>query len=349
MSRTVMPRVCTIIAALLASLAAAAFPARADEVADFYKGKVVTITVSAGAGGGYDTLARTLARFLGRHVPGEPIAIVRNMAGGGGLAAANFIYAGAEKDGRQIGLLQNNAAFEPLLANREARYDATKFGWLGTPSIETGLLAVWNTSPVRSLEDAKQREIVVAAAGVNSPPAIYARLFNTVFGLRLKVQNGYPGQTEAFYAMEHGDIEGYAGVLYSALQVAKPDWLSQKKITPLLYYGPDRRPEFGSLPYATDIASREDDKLLLEASFAPLALGRPLVMPPGVPPERLAAIRQALAATFADPEFLAESKRLVLGADTPRRAEDIEAAIARVYALPQSVRERWQALHAASR
>ena len=326
-------------------LVAAALPARADDVAEFYKGKVITLNVSAGAGGGYDTLARTLARFLGKHIPGEPIVIVRNMAGGGGLAAANYIYSGVEKDGRQIGLLQNNAAFEPLLGNREARFDATKFSWLGTPSIETGLLAVWHAVPVRSLDEARTREITVAAAGANSSPAVYARLFNALFGLRLKIANGFPGQTEAFYAMEKGEIEGYAGVLYSALQVAKPDWLPQKKITPLLYYGPDRRPEFGSLPHAIDIATGED-RLLLETAFAPLALGRPLVTPPGVPPERVAAIRKALAETFADPEFLAESRRLVLGADSPRRGEDIEATINRIYAMPQNVRERWQGLQA---
>jgi tripartite-type tricarboxylate transporter receptor subunit TctC len=343
-----MPRVSAIAATFAGFLVAAALPARADDVAEFYKGKVITLTVSAGAGGGYDTLARTLARFLGKHAPGEPIVIVRNMAGGGGLAAANYIYSGVEKDGRQIGLLQNNAAFEPLLGNREARFDATKFAWLGTPSIETGLLAVWHAVPVRSLDDAKSREITVAAAGVNSPPAVYARLFNTVFGLRLKIANGFPGQTEAFYAMEKGEIEGYAGVLYSALQVAKPDWLPQKKITPLLYFGHEKRPEFGSLPYAADIATGED-RLLLEAEFAPLALGRPLVMPPGVPPERLAAIRKGLAETFADPEFLAESKRLVLGADTPRRGEEIEATINRVYAMPQGVLERWRALQTGGR
>jgi tripartite-type tricarboxylate transporter receptor subunit TctC len=344
-----MPRVPAIIGTIVGAFLAAALPARADDVAEFYKGKVITLTVSAGAGGGYDTLARTLARFLGRHVPGEPIAIVRNMAGGGGLAAANFIYTGAEKDGRQIGLLQNNAAFEPLLGNREARFDATKFAWLGTPSVETGLLAVWHAVPVQSLQEARNRDVTVAAAGANSPPAFYARLFNSVFGLRLKVANGFPGQTEAFYAMEKGEIEGSAGVLYSALQVAKPDWLPQKKITPLLYYGPDKRPEFGNLPYATDAAASEDDRSLLEAAFAPLALGRPLVMPPGVPGDRVAAIRKALAATFADPEFLAESKRLVLGADTPRGGEEIAAAINRVYAKPQAIRERWQALQTGAR
>ncbi|HLQ91773.1 MAG TPA: hypothetical protein VK148_17245 [Xanthobacteraceae bacterium] len=346
-----MPRVSTIAVfapTFAGFLVAATFSARADDVAEFYKGKVITLTVSAGAGGGYDTLARTLARFLGKHVPGEPIVIVRNMAGSGGLAAANYIYSGVEKDGRQIGLLQNNAAFEPLLGNREARFDATKFAWLGTPSIETGLLAVWHAVPVQSLDVAKSREITVAAAGANSPPAFYARLFNTVFGLRLKVANGFPGQTEAFYAMEKGEIEGYAGVLYSALQVAKPDWLPQKKITPLLYYGPDKRPEFGNLPHAVDMAAGED-RLLLEAAFAPLALGRPLVMPPGVPPERVAATRKAMAETFADPEFLAESKRLVLGADTPRRGEDIEATINRVYAMPQGVQERWRTLQTGGR
>jgi len=207
---------------------------------------------------------------------------------------------------------------------------------------------VWHAVPVQSLDVAKSREITVAAAGANSPPAFYARLFNTVFGLRLKVANGFPGQTEAFYAMEKGEIEGYAGVLYSALQVAKPDWLPQKKITPLLYYGPDKRPEFGNLPHAVDMAAGED-RLLLEAAFAPLALGRPLVMPPGVPPERVAATRKAMAETFADPEFLAESKRLVLGADTPRRGEDIEATINRVYAMPQGVQERWRTLQTGGR
>jgi tripartite-type tricarboxylate transporter receptor subunit TctC len=342
-----MLRVSAITGAVVALMVGAAADGRTDEIADFYQGKVVTITVSAGAGGGYDTLARTLARFLGRHIPGEPIVIVRNMAGGGGLAAANFIYAAAEKDGRQIGILQNNAAFEPLLGNREARFDANKFAWLGTPSVETGLLAVWNAVPVRSLSDAKSREISVAAAGANSPPAFYARLFNAVLGLRLKIANGYPGQTEAFYAMENGEIEGYAGVLYSALQVAKPDWLPQQKITPLLYYGPDRRPEFGSLPHAAEVAPGDDDRLLFEGAFAPLALGRPLVMPPGVPAERVAAIRKALAETFVDPEFLAESRRLVLGADAPRRGAEIEAKIGQIYALPERVRERWRALQAA--
>src|SRR5262249_50783971 len=162
-----------------------------------------------------------------------------------------------------IGLLQNNAAFEPLAGAKEARFDPAKFAWLGTPSVETGLFAVWNTIPVNSLDAAKGREISVAAAGANSPPAVAARLFNELFSPRLKIVNGFPGQTEAFYAMERGEIDGYAGVLLSSLLLAKPDWLPQKTIKALLYYGSQKRPELAGIPYASDVAGNEDDRLLL--------------------------------------------------------------------------------------
>jgi tripartite-type tricarboxylate transporter receptor subunit TctC len=333
----------------VAFLTLAIAPAHADAVSDFYQGKPVTLTVSASAGGGYDTLARTLARFLGKHVPGRPIVIVRNMAGAGGMAAANFLYANADKDGSHIGLLQNNAAFEPLIGARDARYDPAKFSWLGTPSVETGLFAVWHAVPVNSLDEARQREISVGAAGANSTAAVYARLLNDVLGTRLKIVNGFPGQAEAFYAMERGELDGYAGILYGAMLVARPDWLAQKTIRPLLYYGPEKRPELAGVPYAPEVATKEDDRLLLDVAFAPLALGRPLVMPPGAPAERLTAMRRALAETFVDPEFVAESKRLGLGTDTPQSGEAIEAVIRRVYASPPGVLDRWRKLNTVPR
>ena len=199
------------IFALVVLLAIGAAPARADAIADFYKGKAISLIVSSSAGGGYDTLARTVARFLGRHLPGNPSVLVKNMAGAGGIAATNFLYNVAEKDGSQIGLLQNNTPFEPLLGTKEARYEPTKFDWLGSPSVETGILAVWNAAPVASLDDARQREVTVGAAGINSTPAFYARLINDVFGTKLKIITGYPGQTEALMAMERGEIDGYAG------------------------------------------------------------------------------------------------------------------------------------------
>jgi tripartite-type tricarboxylate transporter receptor subunit TctC len=332
------------ILALVVLLAIGAAPTRADAIADFYKSKPVSLIVSSSAGGGYDTLARTVARFLGRHLPGNPSVVVRNMAGANGIAATNFLYAAAEKDGSQIGLLQSNTPFEPLLGNKEARYEPSKLDWLGSPSVETGVLVVWNANPVATLDDARQREITVGSAGINSTPAFYARLINDVFGTKLKIVTGYPGQTEALMAMERGEIDGYAGVLLSTLLVLRADWLTDKKIRPLLYYGPEKPAELAGVSYASELVSKEDDRALIDVAFAPLALGRPFAMPPGVPAERLAAMRKALAETFADPEFQAESQRLGLGADTPQSGEQIEGVIQRVYAAPPRVLDRLRKL-----
>jgi tripartite-type tricarboxylate transporter receptor subunit TctC len=279
------------------------------------------------------------------------VVIVRNMAGAGGITATNFLYNAAEKDGSQIGLLQNNTPFEPLLGAKEARYDASKFEWLGTPSVETGIMVVWNAAPVNSLADVTRQETTVGAAGNKSTPAFYARLINDVFGTKLKIIVGYPGQTEAFMAMERGEIEGYPSVLYSTLQATKSDWLPERKIKPILYYGPEKRPELAGTSYARELVTNQDDKALLDAAFAPLALGRPLAMPPGVPAERLAAIRKALLDTFADPEFLAESERLGLGGDgdTPRAGEQVADVIRRAYATPPRVLERLRKLHTVPR
>jgi tripartite-type tricarboxylate transporter receptor subunit TctC len=319
----------------------AASAARCDDVAEFYRNKPITLVVSASAGGAYDTLARTLARFLGRHVPGRPIVIVRNMAGGGGIAAANHLYGAAEKDGSAVGLLQNNTAFEPVLGS-SVSYDPLKFAWLGTPSSDTGLFAVWHAVPVASIEDLRSREITVGAAGQRSTAASYARLFAQVFGARLKIVNGFPGQTEAFYAMERGELDGYAAVLYDGLLVSRPDWIAKKEIKVLVHYGPVRRTEFG--PYAGDLVSTDEDHNLLDVAFAPLALGRPLAMPPGVPSDRLEAMRRSLAETFADPQFLAETHRLGLSADMPRSGGEIEGVIRRVFAMPARVLDRWRGL-----
>jgi len=342
-------RLCPPYSACLAAALLLASPAHAESVADFYRDKTVTIMVSAGAGGGYDTLARTLARFLTKHLPGNPIILVRNMAGGGGLAAANALFSGAETDGTYIGLLQSQTPFDPLLGAREARFDATKFNWLGTPSVETGLFVLWNAVPVDTLAQARERDITVGAAGANSTPAFHARLLNDVFGLKLKIKTGYPALTDAFYGLERGELEGYTSVIYSALQATKSDWLPQKKIKALLQYGPEKRAELAGLPSAREAAKNDEDRMLLDAAFAPLALGRPLVTPPGVPADRLAAMRKGVMETFADPGFIAESARLSLGPSEPHNGEALQEVVARIYAAPPSVLERLRRLHTAPR
>jgi tripartite-type tricarboxylate transporter receptor subunit TctC len=324
-------------------------PAHADPVADFYKGKTISLIVSTSVGGGYDVLGRAVAHVLGKHIPGNPAVVVRNMAGAGGIVATNYLYNQAERDGTNIGLLQDNAPFKPLLGTTEARYDPTELNWLGSPGAETAMLVVWGTAPVRSLEDAKARDTTVGAAAVNSTPALYARLLNEVFGLRLKIIVGYPGQTEAFLAMEHGEIDGYPSVFYSTLLATKPDWLRQKKIRALLYYGPDRHPELGDVPYAYDLDTNDNDTILMNAAFAPLALGKLFVLGPGVPADRVAAMRKALADTFADPQFQDERERLQLETGVPRTGEAIREVIARTYAAPPAVLDRLRQLNMVTR
>jgi tripartite-type tricarboxylate transporter receptor subunit TctC len=335
----------SIACALLLMATLAAPPARAERPADFYKGKTVSLVVGSSTGGGYDTMTRAIARFIGKHIPGNPTVVVRNMPGAGGITALNYIYNTAERDGTVLALVQNNTPLEPLFGTRQARYDATKLNWLGTPSFEVAMVLLWHTVPVNSVAELKARETHVGASGANSTPAFYARLLNATLGTKMKIVNGYPGQNEALLAMERGELDGYPSVFESALTSTRPEWLAQKLAKAIVQYGPERLPQLADVPFAPDLLTEPDDKLLMQAGFAPLALGRPLVMPPEAPPERVAAIRQALADTFADPEFLAEGARMGLAVNAPRTGAQLQDVIARAYQSPPRIVERLQKLN----
>jgi tripartite-type tricarboxylate transporter receptor subunit TctC len=334
-----------LIMALLLAASSSAAPARADGLADFYRGKTVSLVVGSSTGGGYDTMTRAVGRFIGKHLPGAPTVVVRNMPGAGGITALNYIYNSAERDGTVLALVQNNTPLEPLFGTKQARYDPTRLNWLGTPSFEVAMVLLWHTVPVNSVEDLKSRETQMGASGANSTPAFYARLLNATLGTRMKLVNGYPGQNEALLAMERGELDGYPSVFASALTSTRPNWLADKLAKAIVQYGPERLTDLADVPFAPDLIAKEDDKLLMEAGFAPLALGRPLVMPPDVPADRLAAMRQALAETFADPEFLAEGVRMGLGLNAPRTGEQLTDVIARAYRSPPRIVERLQKLN----
>jgi tripartite-type tricarboxylate transporter receptor subunit TctC len=319
-------------------------PARADSVADFYKGRTVSMVVGSATGGGYDTMARAIARFIGRHLPGNPTVVVRNMPGAGGILAMNYIYNNAERDGSVLALCQNNTPLEPLFGTKQARYDATKLNWLGTPSFEVAMVLLWHAVPVNSVADLKAKETKVGASGANSTPAFYARLLNATLGTKMTLVNGYPGQNDALLAMERGELDGYPSVFESALTSTRPNWIADKLAKPIVQYGPERLRTLPDVPFAPDLVTSQDDKLLMQAAFAPLALGRPLVAPPEVPADRVAAIRKALADTFADPEFLAEGKRMGLAVNDPRTGEQLRGVIARAYQSPPQVVARLRQL-----
>jgi tripartite-type tricarboxylate transporter receptor subunit TctC len=330
----------TFIAALMSAFMAGTAGARAADVADFYKGKTVSMVVSSSPGGGYDTLSRAIARFLGKHIPGNPAVVVRNMPGAGGIVATSYIAKVAPRDGLTIAGVQNNTPFEPLFGTKEATYDPVKLTYLGTPSVETGLLIIWHTSPIKTVEDAMKMQMTAGASGANSAPAFYARLLDELLGLKIKVIPGFPGQNEAYLAMERGELDSYGVTFWSSLTSTKSEWLRDKKIRILLQYGPEKLAQLSDVPYAPDLLKNAEDKLLMEASYAPLALGRPFLAPPDMPADRTAALRKAMFDTFKDPEFLAEAKKQRLIVDAPKTGEQMQAQVARVYQMPQSVIDR---------
>jgi tripartite-type tricarboxylate transporter receptor subunit TctC len=315
-------------------------PAHADALTDFYTGKSLTLVISSSAGGGYDTLARAMARYLPQHIAPQVTFNIRNMPGAGGIVATKYLYSVAPKDGLTLGGVQNNTPFEPLLGTKEADYDARQFNWLGSPSYETGLLATMQSSTVHNISDARTKTVTVASSGANSTPSFYARLLNELLGTQLKIVVGYAGQTEGFLAMERGEVDGYPSIFWNSLTSTRPEWIRDKKINLIVQYGPQKEPEIADVPSVAEHLTREDDQLLLRAAIAPLALGRPFLLPPHVPADRVGFLQKAFMETIADPAFRDEADKLKLGLNVARSPEDMKRIVDEAYATPPAIIER---------
>jgi tripartite-type tricarboxylate transporter receptor subunit TctC len=321
-----------------------AMPAAGQPVAEFYKGRTVGMIVGGSPGGGFDTLARAIARHIGKHNPGNPNVVPRNMPGAGGLRAMEHLYNVADKDGSVIALVGNTPAFVPLVTGKAARFDPLKFNWLGTPSTESPLTLVWGTVPVKTYEDLRTRETTMGASGSDSPQAFFGRIINSVLGLKMKIVTGYLGQNEIFIAMERGEVEGFPSVYYSSMTSTRPDWLPKGLARAILQYGPEPLKDLPDVPWVPALLTKPEDKELMTVANAPNAMGRPLLMPPGVPAGRLAAMRKALADTFADPEFQKEAEKIGLIVNAPRTGEQLYDVIRAAYAAAPATIERLRQL-----
>ena len=325
-------------------------PAAAQSVADFYRGKQVNLIIAASTGGGYDTYGRTLARHLGEHIPGKPTVVPQNMPAAGGLGAANHTFNVASKDGTVLTLFQNTVPLEPFFDNKQAQFDAARFGWLGTPTTEVALYMVWHTSKIRTLKDAQTQEFVAGAAGAASTPAFYGRVFNQIFNFKARFIVGYPGQNEILHAMEGGEVEAMASPFWSSIKASRPAWYKEGKIRFLFQYGGSgAHHELKEVPLAHDLLQTDADKTLLVVAAAPLGLGRPFGAPPGIPADRLAALRTAMLATFKDPAFLADCAKQRLECDDPKSGEELGALVSRAYAAPADVRKRLIGMYQATK
>ena len=321
------------------SLVALAMPAgaQAQSVADFYKGKTVTVIVGYTAGGGYDLYARALSRHMGRHLPGNPNFIVQNITGAGSLNAANNIYNVAAKDGTVFGTFGRGLAMEPLIGTARVQFDATKFTWLGSGTNEISICATWHTSPIKTWQDALKAQFTVGGEGAGSDPDTYAAFVRNVFGVKLKLVTGYHGTSDIILAIERGEVDGRCGWSWSSIKSTRAAWISEKKLNYLVHNSDAKAPELPHIPSLTDFAN-ERQKQILKLVTSRQTMGRPFAAPPGVPADRAQALRRAFDATLKDPAFLAEAKKLRLDVN-PVSGEAVDRLIAELYATPKDIVE----------
>lgn len=316
--------------------------ARADALEDFYKGRSIQLIISSTPGGGYDAMARAYARYMGGYIPGSPTITVRNMPGGGGITAGNWLYATAPQDGATFAAVHQGVAFQPLFGEKAARYDATRFGWVGNANSEVGVFFVWYRSKIQTLQDLFQNEVFAAATDGGSTTAFTYRTLNGLIGTKIKIVTGYPGSNESFLALERGEVEGFFTVWTSVK--ARGNLYRDKQLRMLVQIAMEKTPELPDVPLASEFVKSEADRLALELSVAPGKLGRPYIAPPNLPKERLDALRKAFMETSRNKAFLSEIEKMGLEVSDPMTGADAQALITRLYKTPPDIAAKVAAL-----
>jgi tripartite-type tricarboxylate transporter receptor subunit TctC len=311
----------------------------AQTPAEFYKGKNVDLMVGYSAGGGYDVYARIVARYLGKHIPGNPTVVVKNMDGAGSLRLANALYNSMPKDGTVIGTVARGAAFDPLLGNQGARFDASKFSWVGSANNEVSVCVAWGTSGIKTIEDTLTKELVVGGTGPSADTDQFPRIVNGVLGTKMKIVPGYPGGNDVSLAMERGEVQGRCGWSWSSVLATRKDWYDSKKINVLVQMALQKHPDLPNVPLVIDLAKTPEQKQILTLVFARQALGRPYLAPPGVPADRVEALRKAFMDTMKDPEFLAEAEKTQLEVN-PVDGAEVQKIVVDAYKVDPAIAKK---------
>jgi tripartite-type tricarboxylate transporter receptor subunit TctC len=324
--------------AALAAVSASTAPATAAGCDDFYKGRTVQVIVGFAPGGGYDLYARTLARFMGRHIPGNPMLVTQNMPGAGSLKAMNYIYNVAPKDGSVIGTFARGLVVEPLLGHAQGtRFQATKLGWIGSVSNEVSVCAFWSTTGIGNWTDMQTKPYKIGASAAGADSEIFPTVLKNIFHLPMKVVTGYSGGgADINLGMERGEVDGRCGWSWSSLLAESRPLLDQKKIVVTLQIALEKHEDLPNVPLVMDLAKTPEDKAALKLIVSRQEIARPFAAPPGVPPARLKMLRDAFDATMKDPEFLAEAKMLRLEV-RPVSGAKVEKLITDIYASPPNV------------
>jgi tripartite-type tricarboxylate transporter receptor subunit TctC len=318
-------------------------PAWAQPPEEFYRGKTVDLYIAYSAGGGYDLYARMVARYLGRHIPGNPQVVPKNMEGAGGLRLANWLYQAAPRDGTVIGATSRNIAFEPLIGNKGAQYDSRQFTWLGSANDEVSTCVSWSASGVATIDDAMKKELVIGAIGTADDTYQYPRLLNNTIGTKFRIVPGYPGNNDISIALERGEVSGRCGWSWSSVKSTRMAWVQEKKVNILVQVSLSKHPDLPNVPLIMDLAKDDEQRQMFRLIFARQVMGRPFQSTPGVPADRLHALQRAFMDTMKDPAFLAEAEKAKFEI-TPVSGPDIATLVTGILQMPPALAQRAGAL-----
>jgi tripartite-type tricarboxylate transporter receptor subunit TctC len=314
--------------------------ARADEVADFYRGKTVNVYIGVNVGGGYDFEARLLARFMKAHIPGHPTLVPQNIIGAGGMKMTNYLYSLAAQDGTAIGMVPDTMIAAQAVGIEGAQFDANKFFWLGTIGTSPQTLDVWHTANVHTIQEARVKQLLVAASNPGAATYIFPRMLNELIGTKLKIVAGYQGNSTMIVAMERGEVNAVSNS-WDSWKSLNPDWIKDKKIEILVQTEP-KAPDL-NVPSVEELARNDDDRKVMNLVTSGDSLGKPLAAPPNVPPARVKALRDAFDATVKDPAFLAAATaaRVTIG---PVHGLQLQQIVAKILATPKNLIPRAKAI-----
>lgn len=310
--------------------------AGADPIADFYEDKQISWILSAGAGGGYSTYAHAFAPILSEHIPGKPKIVIQNMPGAGGIKAMNYLMSVAPKDGTTIGLVHSSVPFAPLYGMKGATFDPRQMHWLGSLNTASAMCVAWHTSGIKTWDDLKNKNYVVGTSGAGSQMETLPTMLNKLFGTKIKIISGYKGGNDVFLAMERGEVHGRCGGLVNSINSTRPDWFPEKKVVVPIQLALERNSRFPDVPSVVEFAKDEKTKQMLQLIFSPQGMDRPVLMPPGTPAERVAALRKAFEAASADPRWVEEAKKQGLETD-PVSGDKVAKIIANAYSFKPEI------------
>ncbi len=338
-SNNLYARAALVASIIAGSVWAGAQPAAADAVADFYKGKRISLIIGFPPGGGYNAYARTVGAYISNHIPGNPRIVVKNMPGASSLRAANYIYNAAPRDGTAMGAFSAGSLFAPLFGNKKARFKTDKFTWIGNIERSTGTCAVSKASGIKSIKDIIGRPSIFGASGATGVLSEYPRAMNSLIGTRAQVIHGYAGGTGVLLALQRGEVQGSCAMALSTLKsVRRADWESGRLVV-IVQLGFKKMPELKGVPHIYDFARSEDDRKAMELIFGRQTLGRPIAAPPALPADRAKALRAAFVTVMKDPAFLAHAKRRKLTI-APMSGEEVDQLVARFLSYPEKIVKR---------